>query len=170
MEADDQTLVIRGSRRKAALAVLGTAALAACGVWMLSDAFQSSRYPREMTLVVGWVSVSLFGFFTVLLAIQTFFPPTLVLTPQGFTLTSWTRRVVVNWTSVRQVFLVEAGRVGSVNWHLNDNAPERGAISDFSRMAGSVGSAGGGWTLSSQQVVNTMEDFRRRFGRPDSTR
>ena len=170
MEASGDTLVIRKSLWKLALAVLGCAAFVVCGVLLIGNADGLTYRSPEMARMVGWLSVLLFGPCGILLAIGLVRPPTLVLTPQGFTLTAWPRRVAVSWTSLCQVFLLEAGRVGSVNWRLYDDAPERGAVSDFSRKAGSDGSAGGGWAMSPQQVVNTMEDFRRRFGRPDPIR
>ena len=91
---DNPPIVIRSSRRKTLLALMGCLAFIGAGLWTVQNA--SAKDPFS-----GWVAIIIFG----LLAIGAFWrlvsPATLTVSEDGLSYTGLTQKTVVPWRDVK---------------------------------------------------------------------
>jgi hypothetical protein len=157
--------VLRRSRRKTSLALLGSLALVVIGLFMIvGEPSASSRYSPEVVRLIGWISIIFFGW-TGLVAVRNLIRPIeLILTPDGFSVKGGWKKRAVAWRDVRRFFVAEVRRSKFVCYELNREPTE------FQRAMGlsSTGHWGDGQIPAHLEdhpddVVELLEDWRRRY-------
>ena len=161
-----ETRVLRQSRKKAALSILGSAAFVAIGILIVTGRMSGSgRYSPEFALLMGWVCVIFFGL-TGVLAIRGLIKPTeVILSPEGFKVLGLREKALVRWADVQNFFICQVQRTRIVCYE------RRGEPTDFQRAMGMnrTGQWGDGQIpahleLHPDKVLELLEDWRRRYG------
>ena len=163
-----ETLTFTTPRRSIIIAMIACAAMLALGLWFVDQ-------PGTEDLRIGsTIGIAVLGFGLILLALQLRFPPRLILTPKGFTLTGLIG-VSIPWSEVER-FLVygeerdldgHGGVAPHAAWRLVDGAPSAaGMVATMNRKGGVPidGNLPRNLGMAPDELVELMEDWRARYG------
>lgn len=145
---------VYGSRGKLAILLLVSLMFVAMGVLMATRPDQS----MSRTLI-GWGAIGFFGLGALVSVYQLVRPGRLDLTATGFSYTGlFGKKFTVAWADVEafHVWQNPAAAQRLVAWsYVEGRAPRAAAIS---RSLGAEGSIPGVWTMSTEDLVNLMQD------------
>ncbi len=160
-----ETLVLRRSRSKTVLSMLGSIAFVTIGLFMVSGPIaDSSRHSPEFVKLMGWACIAFFGG-TGLLSIRNLIRPTeLVLSAEGFQVKGVRRTPLVPWRDVRGFFIAQVQLSKFVCYEL-DQEP---TALQLATGRGSAGTWGNGQIpahleLHPDKVLELLEEWHRRY-------
>ena len=158
------TLVLRRSRSKTVLSVLGSIAFVTIGLFMVSGPMsESSRYSPEFVNLMGWLCIVFFGG-TGLLSVRNLFRPTeVVISAEGFQVKGVRRTPLVPWRDVRRFFIAQVQMSKFVCYEL-DQEP---TALQLATGRGGAGAWGNGQIPAHleqhpDKVLELLEEWRRR--------
>lgn len=122
---ETEELVLRQSRGKTALVILGSAIFVCAGVWMITSPGGSSRYSPEFTTLIGWLGVVFFGGVALLSLYRIAEPAKLVLSAKGFQIFGVLRHPLVDWRDVERFFVAEVRKSRFVCYDLKPESKSR---------------------------------------------
>lgn len=159
-----ETLVLRRSRQKSSLVLLGSVAFVAIGLLMaLGEPSDSSRYSLEFVRLFGWLSIVFCGWAALASLRSLIRPIELVLTPEGFFVKGGWRKRQVAWRDVRRFFIGQVKRSKFVCYELNREKTEfQRAMGLSGRGAWGDGQIPAHLETHPDDVLDLLEDWRRR--------
>lgn len=161
------TLILTTPRRNIIIAMVACAGALALGLWFV-DQPEHADYKVWST-----IGIAVLGMGLILLALQLRFPPRLILTAKGFTLTGLIG-VSIPWSEVERFFVYgedrdldgHGGVAPHAAWRLKDGAPSAvGMVATVNRQGGVPidGNLPRNLGLTPEALVALMEEWRGRY-------
>jgi hypothetical protein len=163
-----ETLTLTTPRRNILLAMIACAVALALGLWFVD---QPGNADYKVWSAIG---IAILGIALILGALQLRFPPRLILTAKGFTLTGLIG-VSIPWVEVERFFVYgeeadidgQGGVAPHASWRLKDGAPSAiGMVATVNRQGGVPidGSLPRNLGMAPEALVALMEEWRGRYG------
>lgn len=138
---------IRGSRKKAALLILGCAGFVGVG-WVLTTSTGTPTRPAEWHHLVGWMTIALFTTFGLIGLGMLVRPRKLIIGRNGFLLKTPFRTKSYIFSEIDDIWVRYYRGSGSVVW---SNKQDKGSLSRA--FWGFDGSLPGGWETSAEELA-----------------
>jgi hypothetical protein len=148
--------VIRGSRQKALLLLLGCCTFV---VWGMTSPQSASDHNLPMFAAV------FFGPGVPIFIAQIIWPEVLILDPEGFTSRMLWRTQSQKWSDIEEFLLWSPARGSQmVGYNFKPDRRPRGWLTQINRSLACDASFPGGWKMSPQELLTTLQDWKARYG------
>jgi hypothetical protein len=147
---------IQGSRGKTLLYLAGSLAFTAIGVLMVADPHRGLK---------SWLCVTFFGLCTAVFAVLLVRPHKLILDDNGFTLDGGLRRSprTTAWRDVETFFVYRLPKAGKmIGYTLMPAVRKNTMMANLARNFGGDGALPKGWSMSPEQMAETLNAHRAR--------
>ena len=147
---DRPPIVLRSTRTKAVLTVIGGLAFVAFGVVLL-------RLGETGPLISGLACIGFFGFIAATGMVQAFRPATLIIEPRGVTHHGPFRTIAFRWRDIENIQVVEIKRAKVVGFDLTDAYQGPRELAGLSRQLTGVDTGlPGGWTIGPDALAGLL--------------